>query len=204
MNQLTTLEPREKPLSVEDYQKLETLLASNYKILTDLVSVPLVDTHGEVYGWRKEARQVGIAITSDTLDPRVIQAVQRPATKKAIGVHLTRLAAHKHNARGGIAFQVIVEDACRDLEGCSEWAVMKAYDRLRNEPGDFFPSLKTIVDTVKWFDAGAKSMGEKKETKQERPAEQKQDRTEGKYRVAQVMHDAGLPHDKEFCRGCGA
>jgi hypothetical protein len=38
----------------------------------------------------------------------------------------------------------------------------------------------------------------------DQPAEQKHDRTEGKYRVAQVMHDAGLPHDKEFCRGCGA
>lgn len=207
MNQLTVLEPREKPLTVEAFEKIEEVLHRHFEVktLTAAQSVPKVDAQGEIYGWEIRAVPVGVGIKAKgEVDTRIVDAVQRPATKAAINFHLTKLSAHKRTTQGGMAFKIILSDAERDLEGCSEWAVMKAYDKLRNEPGDFFPSLKTIVDTVKWFDAGARSMGNTPAKHTPLPVTPKEDRTEGKYRVASVMHKAGIPHDKEFCRECGA
>lgn len=208
MNQIAILEPREQPLTVDDYKKIEMQIEKNFRVksLRYSKSMPKVDNHGDIYGWESESFETGIEfILTGAPSPKLIDAMTRPATSKHIAYHLTRLSAHKHNAQGGFRFQVIIEDACRDLEGASEWAVCKAYDKLRYADGNFFPSVKEIVDAVRWFDTAAQKIRAPAETSHQIEAEYdpKVEKTpEGKARVAEALHNARIPHDKEFCAQC--
>jgi len=75
-------------------------------------------------------------------DPRLVEAIQRPATIEAIIYHFTRLAAHKRNTKGDMGFQILLEDIAHDLRYASEWAIVKACIELRNDPSPFSQSTK--------------------------------------------------------------
>lgn len=211
-NAIAILEPRQTPITTEDFDKIETLVEKHFHTQTmrEGRSMPKVDNAGETYGWEYQTIETGLRMTPKaSLDPRLLDSIRRPVTKQILAYHLTRLSAHKRNTRGGFAFQVIVEDACRDLDGVSEWAVFKAYDQLRKADGPFFPDLEDIVKAVKWFDDAARNIGTPAEpvkpkpvpVQQEEPWEKPTDAK--KAAVAKLMHNAGLPHDREFCEQCG-
>lgn len=211
MNQLATLEPRQSPLSKEDFGKIEALIERNYRLKpkTEGRSMPKVDAEGNIYGWEYQTVEAGLALIplTQAVDRRLVEAVQRPATRQIIAYHLTRLSAHKRNTRGGFGFQVIVEDACRDLEGCSEWAICKAYDELRRAESPFFPDLVEIEKAVNRYDRAAKAMGQPMEARKPRPVEIEtgQEKTlERKRQVAETLHAAGLAHSRQFCGLCAA
>lgn len=204
MNQLTILEPRQAPMSVEDFNKLEAWIDKSFTVkpITEGRSVPVKDDNGIIYRWEHDVFETGLSLTPQgTVDPKVIDAMKRPATSKTIAYHLTRLSAHKRNTKGGFAFQVIVEDVTKDLEGVSEWAVIKAYEKLRKAEGDFFPSANEIVKAVNVYEDAIKMLGQKNENKPIAMIEEKP-LVKGKAKVAEILHNANIAHDKEYCEQC--
>lgn len=158
------LQPREKPLSVTDFAKIETLIEENCTVKTArrLKSVPLKDADGFIYAWASELESLGTEIVvNQELDQRLIEAIQRPAKSVNTIYHFTRLAATKRNTRGDAGFQVILEDLAYDLRGKSEWAMIKACEYFRKQPSPFFPDHHQILEKVEQFDKAAKNLVQK-------------------------------------------
>jgi hypothetical protein len=167
MNQLTTLEPRQAPITPEDFQKLEAVIEKSFDLRPVYKSIrrPVADDNGNVYRWEHDVEEVGLSLSQKTeADQRLLDAMRRPATAQIIAYHLTRLSAHKRNTKGGTAFQVIVEDLKRDLDGVSEWALVKAYEDLRKEEGDFFPSANHIAERVKYYQGALENINPQSKT----------------------------------------
>jgi hypothetical protein len=209
MNQLTVLEPRQAPITTEDFNKIEALIEKSFHVgtITEGRQVPQVDTEGDIYGWEFQSVPIGIVLhPRGEVDTRLIDAIQRPATRQQIAYHLTRLSAHKRNAKGATAFQVIIEDACVDLQGRSEWAIVKACDSLRKSEGDFFPSLNDIRKEAEWYDRAAQNIRERKKEPEfiipKEGPKPPEDRVKGKAFVAMTLHNAGIPHLPDDCSQC--
>lgn len=153
------LQPRETPLTVADFAKLEELVTRDcvIKPITKTVNVPKKDTTGFVYGWELDLIPVGLSIAAvdKKLPAQLIEALQRPATPTGAIYHFTRLAATKRNTRGDTGFQVALEDLAYDLRGRSEWAIMKACEHFRREASPFFPDHSAILEKVELFDRAA-------------------------------------------------
>lgn len=156
-----SLPARPKPLSASDFAKIEDIIITTCKteeIRRDK-KIPVLDENGIPYRWEFDTEIVGIQITkTDQTDPRLIEAIQRPATIEAILYHFTRLAAHKRNTKGETGFQILLEDIANDLRYASEWAIVKACIDLRNDPSPFFPDHKTIIDKVDFYDKASKEI----------------------------------------------
>lgn len=208
MNQIITY--REKPLSMEEYSKLELHAGKYITVKEKLIrkNTPKVDEHGEVYGWEYDLVSCGSEVFFKTEpEERLMEALQRPATRQAIGVHLQRLYDHRPYARGNSGWQTVVEDLIHDLNGCSEWAILKTCESFRKQKGaTFFPQTADLIMEVKRLDESlrwayaARPSAKKLEMPKVPDAEKKTD--EGRTRVAHALHDAGIPHDKEFCLKC--
>lgn len=208
MNQITTY--REKPLSMEEYSRLEAHAGKYLSIREKLVSksVPKVDSAGEIYGWEHDLVPQGVDVFFKAEpDERLMESLQRPATRQAIGIHLQRLYDHRPYGRGDAGWLTVVEDLIHDLSGCSEWALLKTCETFRLQQGArFFPETADLVAAVKRLDESlrwayaARPNTRKIEAPQEERIPAPTD--EGRARVAKVMHDAGLPHDKTFCAQC--
>jgi len=208
---MSLIQYREKPLTMEEFSKLELHASRFMTIREKLVSkpVPRVGSDGEVYGWERDLVTSGVEVFFKTQpDDRVMEAISRPATRQAIGMHLQRLYDHKPYGRGVSGWQTVVEDLIHDLDGCSEWALLKACEGFRLDTElTFFPDTAKIVSAVRsldeqirWAYAGRPSL-KKAEVQAEEPKPPKPtDETRAK--VAKTLHDAGIPHDKEFCKSC--
>lgn len=201
MNQIVTHEPRQQPLTAEKFLQLEAAIEKSFtaKPVFTSIRVPVKDDLGNIYRWEHDLIETGLSLVPNgNPDPRLVDAMKRPATAQAIALHLKRLESHKRHVRGGFSWQVIVEDAVKDLIGVSEWAVMKAYDRLRKTEGDFFPSVNEIVKAVRFYDDALKT--EPKANVKPIPKTESVARNAEK--VAEILHTAGIPHSKEFCQQC--
>lgn len=210
MNQITTY--REKPLTMEEFSRLEAYAEKFITVKEKLISksVPKVDTNGEVYGWERDLVPQGTEVFFKAEpDERLMDSLQRPATRQAIGVHLQRLYDHRPYGRGDSGWLTVVEDLIHDLNGCSEWSILKTCETFRLQRGArFFPETADLVHVIKALDEGlrwayaARPSTRKIEAPQ--PERIPAPTDEGRARVAKALHDVGLPHDKTFCAQCVA
>lgn len=147
---------REKPLSIEDFHKLESLAQKHLVFKERLVSksVPKVDSQGNTYGWERDLVPMGTEVQFRSAPPEnLMDSLQRPATRQAIAKHLTDMAAHRPYARGEGGFLTVVQDLINDLNGCSEWAILKTCETFRLQKGEkFFPNTAELVHAVKSLD----------------------------------------------------
>ncbi len=154
MNEVTKY--RENPLTLEDFKKLEIHAAKYLTVREKMVSksVPKVDHHGETYGWEYDLIPQGMEIFFKSQPPdALMESLQRPATRQAIGIHLQHLYDHRPYGRGDAGWQTVVENLIHDLSGCSEWAILKACEMFRlSRGGKFFPDTADLVYTVKNLD----------------------------------------------------
>lgn len=154
MTKITTY--REKPLSMEEFSKLETYAEKCMTIREKHVSksVPKTDADGNIYGWERDLVPAGKEVFfKSEPDERVMEAIMRPATKEAIFIHITRLSEHKPYGRGASGWQTIVEDLIHDLNGSSEWAIIKACEQFRLTKGmTFFPDTAELVHSIRNLD----------------------------------------------------
>ena len=155
------LPPREKPLSVVDFGKLEAIIERDCTIkqIKKSIDVPKKDHDGYIYAWDFDVVVIGLELIPHAdVDHRLVEAVQRPATPTGAIYHFTRLAAIKRNTRGDVGFQIALEDLAYDLRGRSEWAIMKACEFFRAQPSPFFPDHSEIMAKVEFFDKAAQSL----------------------------------------------
>ena len=153
-----TLPAREKPLTVPDFAKIETLIENSctVKSIRKHGSLPKKDPDGFIYAWTFESTEIGLEIIAiEDIDPRLIDAVQRPASSQGVIYHFTRLAALKRNTKGDVGFQVTLEDLAYDLRGRSEWAIMKSCEYFRKQKSPFFPDHAEILEIVEKFHKAA-------------------------------------------------
>lgn len=145
-----SLSPREKPLTVPDFAKLNDLIDQHGHLKQKQKSGqrPLKDADGYIYRWEFCLDPDGFELSLDNADPRLIEALQRPASSQTIVYHFTRLSGTKRNTKGNMGFQVLLEDLSYDLRGRSEFAIMKACELFRKDTSPFFPDHSVIIEKV--------------------------------------------------------
>lgn len=175
MNQITVVQYRDKPLTVEAFGKLEALANRFMSIREKTVgkSMPVFDHNDEIIRWEYQLVPCGMEVFFKTEpDQAVMASIRRPATPEAIGIHLTRLCQHRPYGRGQEGWGMVVEDLMRDLAGCSEWALMKVCEGYRLQRGKdttFFPATADLVAAVKALDDQIRWTGESR-AKEYKPA----------------------------------
>jgi hypothetical protein len=151
MNQITAY--REKPLTVEEFGKLDRAANACFSIRTKTIgkTVPVCDHGGEIIRWEYDLVPVGLEVFRKAEpSPVLLESLQRPGTRQAIVTHLTRLCQHKPYGRGPEGFGIVMEDMTRDLEGCSEWALAKICEQMRlDREIEFFPDTARLVHEVR-------------------------------------------------------
>ena len=199
---------RENPLNEQQFKNLEMAFKNNFSFKQKTIrkSIPKVDNNGDIYGWEYDLIPCGHEIfKKGSPDKQLLEALLRPATNSAIGKHLTRLEQHKVYTKGQEGFQIILEDMIHDLKGVSEFAIIKICENFRLDTKDkYFPLTASLVSEIKNFDDQLRWNGEymqpRLEKKQEPEYQKPND--DGKRRVADVLHNANLPHSKDYCAKC--
>lgn len=151
---------RPKPLTRDEFQKLETLAAKFMTVREKVISksVPKVDANGDIYAWEHDLVPSGVEVffKADP-DDRVMESLFRLASDTAIAKALTDLEAHRTYGRGNAGWGTVLRDLVNDLAGCSEWALIKTCEKFRHESGGrFFPQTSDLVRSVKNLDEQAR------------------------------------------------
>lgn len=210
-----SLSVRPSALTVEDAGKIDNLLNTHWTVKRRWKTVRVPDERDElglVTRWRDDLIEDGWnAEAIGTPDPRLVEAIQRPAAVDYVVAHLTRLAAHLRFTKGAKAWQIVVDDVARDLGMVSEWALVRACAELRAADSPFFPDTPALLAKVREWDDFAKRLSALREEPESAPriedkGWQKPDAA-AKARVAKIMHDGGLHAGKcaeyaEFCQQC--
>lgn len=153
MNAVTEYRPT--ALAVEDFQKLDALALQSLSFRERQIREVYreKDEYGEMVEKVRYVEAGPEIFRKGEIIPRLAESLQRPASFRHIGSHLTRLAAHKPWGRGPEAFTVIIEDLCRDLESVSEYAIMKTCEKFRrDEKIIFFQDTAVFLKYAKDLD----------------------------------------------------
>lgn len=146
---------RDKPLSSNDFYKLETLIEQNvsFREKENYALVWEMDEYGDRVQVKRPTGLGCEIFFYGELEPRLMEAVQRPAKDTHIGVHLMELAAHKPWGRGPEMWSIVVRDLTRDLAGVSEFCIVKACEKFRRDPDlKFFPDTAVLLSFIKEMD----------------------------------------------------
>ena len=144
------LPSRPAPLEIDDIQKLDAAVSRYFSIAQNpqYGYVPIRADDGEVI--RQEYDVIG---TDEIYTPRgetpqsLRDALLRPAERRHIIFHLTRLAAHRRDTRGKEALTAVLEDIAYDLKEVSEWAVVMSCREFRRK-GTWYPTTGEIMATI--------------------------------------------------------
>jgi len=198
MNSL--IQYREKPLSAENFKKLNDAAES---VMTFKVKyVPCVISVKDEYGYTVEKRDY-VASGYDVLKngeivPELLQSVSRPCLPQHTAVHLKHLESHKPFGRGLGAWAQIVEDLCKDLEGVSEFSIIKICEKWRHDPeSTFFPNTAVLLKDINDFDMSIKQLNGINGTPHEDIAKLEQPLTESQEHRKRVVTICGKVARKE-------
>lgn len=219
-NEITTtqshsvaLVSRETALCTDDYLKIQALIDRSFIITVPVhyTTVPVQDDLGMVY------KRESVAIEGEPvwapvgeINLKLLEAIKRPAGPGHIAAHLTRLAAHLRHTKGDSAWQIVIEDVARDLNGVSEWAVVRSCAEFRAGDSPFFPDTPALIAKIRKWDAHARKLGtddKKHQVKIAKPAPPPKPTPEERQRVFKILHDAGIHRmnvaaNAEFCEDC--
>ena len=202
---------RDPPLSPDEFiqldQKAKRLLSFKERMVREIF------WETDEYGDRiQKSRMVPCGpevFAKGELDERMIKSLQYPAPAKSVIVHLTRLRAHKPYATGEDAWKIILTDLCKDLHGCSEYAITKTCEFFRQDTSlRYFPDTALLQRRIKDLDFSIRALAEAKPAPKETQIEQQpipKPTDEGKRRVAEIMHNGGFhasKPDREYCGKC--
>jgi hypothetical protein len=192
MNQIIDVKPSAVPeTEMQKFSNLEREIKKYFSFSPRMISksVPKVDSSGETYGWERDIVQSGEEVFIRSVpDTRVLDAMQRPALRQDIAVHLQRLSEHKPYGRGAKGWQTVSEDLIRDLEGCSKWALVRTCEKYRLTRGiTFFPDTAEIVHCIRDLDrqVSAAQKAETAEAATPQPQREAQARTTKRVRRVQ-------------------
>lgn len=82
----------------------------------------------------------------------------KPCSKQVSNVHLTRLSIRKPIGGGEGRNFVVLEDLTNELDGYSEFVIIKTCDEVRATEGNFFPTDNTIPRIAKRIHEEYKAM----------------------------------------------
>lgn len=173
------LPSRQVPLSQDDIEKLDAVVAEHFGTMREPVYgyAPDRDEKGNIIGQQFDivAYRQNYAKRTDP-PPRLRDAMLRPAKKRHVVYHLTRLAAHKRDTQGEESLAVRLEDIAFDLGEVSEWAVIISCRELRQRPGVWYPESSEIIRVIRDNDGLIRNLF-KTSPQSARIAAQKRERT---------------------------
>lgn len=159
MNAVTEYRPA--ALAPADFAKLQAKASEALSFRAR----PRVVMKRDEYGDMKEVREdFGEEVfPKGEVNPVLIESLTRPTTPRYTVIHLTRLAGHLPFGRGAASFGQVIEDIARDLEGVSEFAIVRACEHFRaDETLKFFPPTAAILRYVRDLDYSLKNLKPKK------------------------------------------
>lgn len=148
---MVRLPSRPLPLEIDDIEKMDVAIGRHFTIVQNpqYGYIPVKDDSGEVI--RQEFDVVGRDEIYTPLGetPQALRdALLRPAERRHIIFHLTRLAAHRRDTRGKEALTAVLEDIAYDLRNVSEWAVVMACREFRQKPNIWYPTTGEIIGAI--------------------------------------------------------
>jgi hypothetical protein len=188
---------REKPLDDSSIKKIDLAISPYVRIEETFVREVYqeVGLYGEV---EEKGKDVCIGLSAKSLQvmpDALLESVLRPISPKHVGYHLTRLTVHKPFSRGEQFFQLAINDFCKDLEGVSEYALIKTCEYFRLSREKFFPDTGDFVNKVKNLDYSLKNPILKSEVSMKQEAiPNKTDKS--KLRVRRLVKLAGKPKSR--------
>lgn len=204
MNELTQY--RDPPLAIEEFSQLDAMA----KKAISFRERGVIQLSWEIdeYGDKVQKRQVVPCgpelFAKGEIDERLLKAMKTPAPAKNIIVHLTRLRAHKPYATGEDAWKIIIFDLCKDLHGVSEYAVMKTCEHFRQDTTiRFFPDTSILQRRIKDLDFSIRNLNNPPKAEDDpKPEPWIPDGQDRRRKVAEILHNAGIAHSKDFCGMC--
>lgn len=150
---LTVVLPsRPCPLESVEIDKLEQAIGRFFVIKREPVygCAPVFDANGDFIKSEYDVIGEEQSFTRSTTPPDQLRdALLRPAERRHTVFHLTRLAAHRRDTRGGDALAAVIEDIAMDLKGVSEWAVIIACRDFRQKTAIWYPTTGEIIESIR-------------------------------------------------------
>jgi hypothetical protein len=198
---------RNQPLEFSEFEKLDDLAKRNISFRTRCLPMLVWDTdeYGDKVQRRSMVETAPELFANGEIDQRLLDSLRRAAPSKSILAHFSRLAAHKPYGRGNEGWAIVLEDLCKDLNGISEYAVIKSCEHFRKDPSiTFFPDTALLQRHILDLDFALRNLRDQQKQGIEAPREPEREHPtdEGKARVSEVLHNAGLPHSGEYCMKC--
>lgn len=159
---------REKELDLQQYEQLDVFahqcLSFKERVIRRLVWGK--DEYGDPVQ-REELELCGMEVfRKGDIGEHLLDSLQRPARPMHTIMHLTRLAQHLPYGRGEEGFQMVLEDIAKDLQGVSEYAIIKTCERFRLDPDlTFFPATALLVKYAKDIDWSLRNLEAEKPPK---------------------------------------
>lgn len=154
MNQLVTYRPQ--PLAQNEFQHLDRVAERRLSFVerNDYAIVRERDEYGHMVERRKPMITGGPEVFKrGDVSPRLMESILRPVDPRHLAIHLVNLSHHKAFARGEEAWRVVCADIMRDLEGVSEYALIKCCEYFRRQTDTrFFPDSAVFVRRVRDLD----------------------------------------------------
>lgn len=204
MNEITL---RPLPLTPDETRKLDEA-AEKYLSFRERHVATLVwekDEYGDPVQRRRIIESGPEIFPKGDVPAALMDSLKRKAAPATINAHLARLAAHKPWARGPAAWAVILNDLTNDLAQVGEWAVIKTCEHYRRDPeSTFFPDTAKFLKRARDLEFALRNVRPAVYPAPivRKPAEPTAERNPT--RVAEVLHDARIPHSREFCAQCKA
>jgi len=195
-------ECRQAPLAPVDYdildKKAEQVLAFRDRIVTVLEWTR--DEYGDPVQRKIEVPAGPEVFKKGEVSDRLFEALTRPVHPTHLAVHLTNLSYHKPWTRGSEAWRVVVSDMMIDLEGVSEYAIIKVCEMFRRDHElHYFPDTAVLVKKARDLDWSLRNVNVDKP----KPMPQKREEPQlpvknhkSRKRVARIMKIGGRPPEK--------
>lgn len=145
------LPPRLAPLETADIEKLDAAIGRSFIVERKPVYgyLAIRDEAGDIIRTEYDVVAKRDSYTPKAEVPNQLRdALLRPAERRHIIFHLTRLAAHRRDTRGKEALTAVLEDIALDLDGVSEWAIVLACREMRQKDTTWYPTTGEILKII--------------------------------------------------------
>lgn len=196
------IEYRKQPLAPEDYDILDKKAGHclSFRERTTSILKWEKDEYGDLVQRRIPMPAGPEVFKKGEVSDALYASLTRPVHPTHLAVHLTNLSYHKPWTRGTEAWRVVVADLMADLEGVSEYAVIKIFEMFRRDPDlHYFPDTAVLIKRVRDLDWSLKNVNVDKPAPRPQQREEPQlpvKNQKSRKRVAQIMKIGGRAPEK--------
>lgn len=196
------IEYRPSPLTPQEYDVLDKKAGEVLSFKDRAISMLRweKDEYGDPVQRKYEVTGGPEVFKKGEVSDRLLLSMTRPVHPKHLAVHLTNLSYHKPWTRGSEAWRVVVADMMVDLEGVSEYAIIKICEMFRRDPElHYFPDTALLVKKARDLDWSLRGVNVDKPVPRAMQIEEPKlpvKNHKSRKRVARIMKIGGRPPGK--------